>query len=881
MPAPRRTRTVRGAPIFLWAIGLAIVALIATLVWTQSRAAESRPRANGNHATTTTGSARANAAVRSRLAGHVIAVGSEAPVPHAIIAVRSVASARGVVHVTADAQGEFSIDVLSGTYEVRATAAGRVQRRPERVVVQGEAVVTLRLHETAGGAHGRVLDAESGSLVGALVVAHSVARPAEAPSSAVSGDDGTYRLALPDGDYLVTATFEGYVDHERRIAIRGGLRALDFHLYAGATVRGRVVADANGAPIRGACVRGAADDDFAGLVPEHPRACAITDDDGAYELTGLRPGRVALTASAPAMGVDSPRVISVSLGAAIDGVELRLVAAHDVRGIVATLDGTAVPEIAVVALRPDDAGRTAARAVTDEQGRFVLPGLSPGGYLVRTEPDPRALVSAVKQVDVPAAAEVALVVERGVTVSGRVVPAGAGTVRVRAVQDGVAISAIGTALTAETALEGAISEAGTFRLDGVPPGRWQIVAETGAGSGAARVDAAANDVSDVVIELGALAELCGRALDQHDTPLANVTVTAMVQSLPSSPAAGLFRHARHELARDGVATDEHGDFCLRSLEAGTYLIVVRDENLALMWTQRHIEGGNLVPVTLAAGERRAGWSVHVHRQRALIAGRVLDAAGRGVADALVSVERSQAITGDAAIQAPVLSSFTPPLPTITGPTGAFEIEVPDGLRYRVHVEHAATERRGERDDVAPGTPVTIRLAPNGRLRCTAPGDRGVCRVRLQGPIAAEATGAGTSCEVSFAQVPAGTYTVEARRGDSIGTARVTVAPESEATCVVNLMSRVAVTARVVDTDGRALEGLPALLVDESSADQLATLLLGGAAVRTGADGRVTWRVVPGAATLAILSRDGQRLLHTRAVSVTAPSLNLGDIAVTP
>ena len=110
---------------------------------------------------------------------------------------------------------------------------------------------------------------------------------------------------------------------------------------------------------------------------------------------------------------------------------------------------------------------------------------------------------------------------------------------------------------------------------------------------------------------------------------------------------------------------------------------------------------------------------------------------------------------------------------------------------------------------------------------------------------------------------------------------MTVAPEREATCTVNLIARVTVTARVVDESGRALEGLPALLVDEGSADQLAALLLGGAAVRTDSSGRVTWSAVPGDASLAILSSDGQRLLHGRAVTVTAPGQHLGDIVVTP
>jgi hypothetical protein len=153
-----------------------------------------------------------------------------------------------------------------------------------------------------------------------------------------------------------------------------------------------------------------------------------------------------------------------------------------------------------------------------------------------------------------------------------------------------------------------------------------------------------------------------------------------------------------------------------------------------------------------------------------------------------------------------------------------------------------------------------------------------CRVRVRGAIELQGVGRGPDCAISFSELPPGAYTVDARRGSATGSTTVEVGTGGRASCQIPLKAHVSVTARVVDASGVAVPGLLALLLDNTSTAEIAAQLLLGEPRRTDADGRVTWMAAPGASTLAILSSDGQRVLHVRSFVIEG-ALDLGTIIV--
>src|SRR5438094_338128 len=150
------------------------------------------------------------------------------------------------------------------------------------------------------------------------------------------------------------------------------------------SISGRVVEAETGDPVRKARVTVETD---VGHVPP-----VLSGADGRFVITGLVPGKYALTAAKPGFaktmfgqqeGVALPARLSVGVAAHVEGIEVRLLRAAAISGRVIDAGGEPVVMASVTAEIADGRQvKQAASRQTDDSGEYRLGGLSAGTYLV-------------------------------------------------------------------------------------------------------------------------------------------------------------------------------------------------------------------------------------------------------------------------------------------------------------------------------------------------------------------------------------------------------------------------------------------------------------------------------------------------------------------
>lgn len=206
---------------------------------------------------------------------------------------------------TTDADGAFRIDKLTpGSYDLSARADGFAAASLDNV---NAGTTQIRITMTPGlSIEGRVL-LPSGKPAGGVFV--NAQGENENRQGARTDAEGHFEITdLPVGVYRVTVSGGGFgfgpngpTDREgfRDTSVDGvsaGTRDLLIRLEAGLSIRG-VVVDEQGSPVANAFVFGSG--------PENPRSFARTDEQGAFDMSGLAPGKVRLQANA--QGEDGSR----------------------------------------------------------------------------------------------------------------------------------------------------------------------------------------------------------------------------------------------------------------------------------------------------------------------------------------------------------------------------------------------------------------------------------------------------------------------------------------------------------------------------------------------------------------------------------------------
>lgn len=334
--------------------------------------------------------------------------------------------------------------------------------------------------------------------------------------SAVTGSDGTFRIEnVPDGSYMVHIQKQGMFPwmtrpgwSALRIGVKGGapVRGLRYAMAPQGVASGRVL-DEEGEPVQGAQVTLLRRSWVNSQLRWAPFAApAITDDRGAFRVSGLMPGSYVLMVSpraafSPTGGAgrtvlpmlffpnartpEAAQPIQVGLGQEVTNLDVRLpaVPSRSVTGVVLSAEGSPAEQF-LVSAAPADMGwmpmSAGASARMQPQGRFRIEGLAPGRYRLtaRLLPGPQGSgpgASATAEVDVSEGdvEGVEIRFQPPAVLTGRVVIEGPGAEAAKKQLQSLTIFMRGEnwALAGSPA---AVGEDGSFRIQLAFPGRHQI-----------------------------------------------------------------------------------------------------------------------------------------------------------------------------------------------------------------------------------------------------------------------------------------------------------------------------------------------------------------------------------------------------------------------
>jgi protocatechuate 3,4-dioxygenase beta subunit len=512
--------------------------------------------------------------------------------------------------------------------------------------------VVLRLPD-AGALAGRTLRQDDRRpLAGALVW------PAADPGAAVvSGEDGAFLLALAGQASWLRAEAGGFRPAEDARAAVG--ESAEILLAVRRPGFGQV-ADGEGQPIAGAQVALLSAAAMRGREP----TIVVAVDDGSFTVPHLPDGRLDLLARRHGYAPLEVRGIRPAAGGDLGTLILEPGAA--IRGRVSDLRGRAVPGAGVwltADLRRPAADLLADEpevppvAVTSADGGFLVDDLEIGGrfhLVVRAE---GYLPAAFEAVSAPTVDPLAVALDVGGSVRGRVVdedgrPVAGADVNLAAslVRPTLELPRLGP----EHQYQTLSTAGGGFAFDGVAAGRFEIaVSAEGyrtppprevsvtAGGGAGEAGDADADADEILFVLSSGAVLHGRVATADGEPVAGARIL-------SGDAGGI--------------SGGDGRYRVAGLASGRQTVVARHRYLDEVGAEIVIEDGeNRHDFELASGRR--------------VSGRVVDENGEPVAGALVELDRTG---GEGYLH----------LEAESGDGGAFELAMVADGRYAVHAAAA-------------------------------------------------------------------------------------------------------------------------------------------------------------------------------------------------
>ncbi len=443
---------------------------------------------------------------------------------------------RAAVDVVVLAQG-FAEQQVAGVVPLPAEEVGRAAA-PLRVVLHPASRIT-----------GRVVDRRREPVAGANVFYGIERRTREMtlhaggrPGPVSTDEDGRFELRdLAEGIVHVQVHAAGYQPGQLEVPVAPGRDALDLELVLlpGAVVSGHVL-DASGAPVASAQVS------VEGRGGGGPRA--LTDAEGVYRLDGVEQGKRILAAYDPR----GQRVSKeVEVGSGETSADLVFAGGASVAGLVLDHDGLPIAE-ASVRLIGDARGFGDVRTASD--GRFTIPDVADGAYTLSARKEGLAAAEVKVSVEGAPVSGLELRLERGATLVGELrglkfseLP----QARVVASRPGVWDSRQASA-----------DFAGRFRLRGLAPGEWQVVAMIESAGRQARAQVAVGPGDDevpVVLEFGQGLALSG-IVRRRGEPLGGAEVWLRGKDVADGGQA---------------STTADGAFRIDGLEAGSYELSVQ------------------------------------------------------------------------------------------------------------------------------------------------------------------------------------------------------------------------------------------------------------------------------------------------------------------
>lgn len=801
------------------------------------------------------------------------------------------------------ADGSWALPIVpAGRYSLSATAVGYLPNtRTDVVLVAGADGASLDLALGRGGheVRGTVTDIGGGPVEDVLVrvtrtdedTPFNFDRPA---LGAMTDDEGAFVLQLADGDYAVTTFHADYVEARASLRVDGGPRSLALTVTPAGSIEGRVLARGSGQPIEGAIVSRSGEESAGLLIQGASPDQAVTDAEGRFRLRGLASGVARLSAAARGFATRQPVEVVLGVAEHVSDVEIVVDPALTISGFVVArgdeergLQGVLV---GAFSLQPARLYVAAAPSATD--GYFEILGVMPGGYTVGAigEDSLPNLLGTSAQVGDADVSDVLVVMDAGVHLRGRVVPAVPARISVQIDGEGLSLGTMMQAMS-NALVRARSDETGAFDLHPVAAGSLTLVAEADDGSrGELVVDVGQADLDGLVVELRPRASVRGRVVDAHGAPADGLEVA--FRSKQPRPDGG-FAFGARGMAGQGrsATTDEDGNFAVDGLDAGDYDVsVAAARGPTLEWAEPADPEQPRQPlvVTVADAERREGLVLAVEARDGVIRGVVVGADGEPVADAWVTAVRNdsarewvaeQSGRSEAALDASEddddddeaearergmrqweMTGFAEP-PVLTDEAGGFEVGSLRRGVYRLRAEAHKDGARGSLEDVRPGADVRIALAPLAGLEGVVRRSGEPVReytVSVQGPTSRQQQVHAPDGRFAIARLDAGEYEVVVRCGQGTAKAEVEIAEGGTTSVTLDVGGWGTLRGMVVDAGtGDPIPGL-AITVMGDGGPSVSSLMgmFTGAGPKTDADGRFeVGEVPPGEGTIVFIDRD--------------------------
>ncbi len=406
---------------------------------------------------------------------------------------------------------------------------------------------------------GQVVDGDGKGVGGVEVTLESVP-----PRTATSEGDGTFAFdKLVGRAYELTASKGELVGGPVTYKLTGASDPVVIRLGHGATIEAKV-ADEHGQPITSAAVE----------VPDDAHHGAKTDDKGEAKIVGLRPGWVAVEASAPGYAPASTYA-SVGSAGATGHVSLTLHKGAAVSGRIVDEAGKPIAKARVAADEQPSARHDRNEQTTDDKGQFTFPALAPGRHTLNVldgEHAPAQSNPITVAVDKPVTG-VEVVMKAGGTLAGVVVdvdgkPQPYATVRV---------AGKGAEMWRQRSRQATTDQKGAFELRGLARAKVQARAESDtAASKLVDLDFTSQvAVKDQKLVLDVTGTITGLVVDDAGQPVTEVQVNAFPDLLAGASTEGLALAGMSSATTDGA-----GGFRIHGLPDGAYRL----------WAARHDPG---------------------------------------------------------------------------------------------------------------------------------------------------------------------------------------------------------------------------------------------------------------------------------------------------
>ena len=468
------------------------------------------------------------------------------------------ALAREAADTVTDAAGDFALAGLEeGRYAIAAAKDGFAPKVPAdvQIVRKGENRIAPILLDAGAALSGFVRSKEGEPVVGAEIFVATEGSPFQA----VTDGTGAFRVAGLAPGRRVSLFVSAVGFGTRQASATPPASDLAIALDRNGTVRGRVVEADTKAPVA----------DFS-IYRTEPRAgggfgmrMAVGDDphafhaeDGSFALDGVPAGKWTIHASSPGYRTAEVGGVEVSAGGSAEGIVISLARGGTLAGrVVDAAPGTAVANASVswapasgasgiAAFGPAPEGRD---ATSDADGKFAFDGL-PDGKVVLSVSHPDYMDASV-DVDPAKQSSIDVGLSAGGAISGTVVASDGHTPAAGARVTLDALGETGRFGTETAAADGA----GGFVFDHLRAGRYELVAQSNAGSSAP---------SDLVLADGQRAD--GIVLSVAGGTLLQGTVSG----LAPEQLAGVRVVASSSGYSDVTTTDDSGHFTLPDVPAG-------------------------------------------------------------------------------------------------------------------------------------------------------------------------------------------------------------------------------------------------------------------------------------------------------------------------